>query len=70
MTGLQVADMNSCAGADTRYFACVWGKKSNRKHKKWEGDAYLTGTKTIMNLPTSELMHFLKQIHFYGTGYR
>jgi DNA repair and recombination protein RAD54B len=24
-----------------RYFTCVWGKKSNRKHKKWEGDAVL-----------------------------
>ena len=31
------------AEADTRYFTCVWGKKSNRKHKKWEGDAYLKG---------------------------
>ena len=24
-----------------RYFSCVWAKKSNRKHKKWEGDALL-----------------------------
>ena len=24
-----------------RYFACVWGKKSARKHKKWEGDGLL-----------------------------
>jgi hypothetical protein len=62
--------MNSGAGADTRYFACVWGKKSNRKHKKWEGDAYLKGTNTIMNLATFELLQFCIQIHFYSTGYR
>ena len=24
-----------------RYFTCVWGKKSTRKHKKWEGDGLL-----------------------------
>jgi hypothetical protein len=60
--------MNSGAGADTRYFACVWGKKSNRKHKKWEGDAYLKGTNTIMNCCTSAYTY----IYIYTTpgGYR
>ena len=25
------------------YFTCVWGKKSGRKHKKWEGDGIVKG---------------------------
>ena len=32
-----------------RYLACVWAKKSNRKHKKWEGDALLkVGTRSVV----------------------
>jgi len=32
-----------------RYFTCVWGKKSGRKHKKWEGDAFMkVGTKSVI----------------------
>ena len=27
--------------ACVRYFACMWGKKSGRKHKKWEGDGFI-----------------------------
>ena len=25
----------------TKYFSCVWCKKSGRKHKKWEGDGFV-----------------------------
>eukprot|EP00092_Neocalanus_flemingeri_P023094 GFUD01025040.1.p1 GENE.GFUD01025040.1~~GFUD01025040.1.p1 ORF type:complete len:925 (+),score=337.10 GFUD01025040.1:29-2803(+) len=32
-----------------RYLACVWAKKSTRKHKKWEGDALLkVGTRSVV----------------------
>ena len=34
---------------DVVYFECVWGKKSTRKHKKWEGDGLLrVGTSTVL----------------------
>jgi len=32
-----------------RYLTCVWAKKSNRKHKKWDGDALLkVGTRSAI----------------------
>ena len=32
-----------------RYLTCVFTKKSNRKHKKWEGDALLkVGTRSVI----------------------
>jgi len=32
-----------------RYLTCVWAKKSTRKHKKWEGDAFLkVGTRSVV----------------------
>jgi hypothetical protein len=46
------AVLSSGAEVDTRYFSCVWGKKSNRKHKKWEGDAYMkemAGNKRLLS---------------------
>ena len=38
-------------GAACRYFSAVWCKQSTRKHKKWEGDAFL-----IAKPPTSRLV--------------
>ena len=37
-----------------RYFACVWGKKSARKHKKWEGDGLLRVANTTALLIDEE----------------
>ena len=36
-----------------RYMTCVWAKKSNRKHKKWEGDAIIkVGKRSVVLIDT------------------
>merc|ERR1719394_147577 len=44
-----LSNQNNQSAVDFRYFTCVWGKKSTRKHKKWEGDAVLrVGTTSVL----------------------
>ncbi|XP_065574814.1 DNA repair and recombination protein RAD54B-like isoform X2 [Artemia franciscana] len=40
--------------SETLYFSAVWGKQSNRKHKKWEGDGVLVVSKKCVTLIDSD----------------
>ena len=36
-----ISSQNESSKENSRYFSAVWCKQSTRKHKKWEGDAFL-----------------------------